>query len=194
MKDVTYPELVRELRANQKPVIVVLDSLFHKKKDILAQLALEAGVVPAVVRMGFNPSEKTLDRNFERLSALPGKQVMFTSDYPLAVHWERGFDGYQLVGEAQKEICAKIQKQNDYVRSAPTPEIRLERQQEVMEELSIANPINAMLDENNKIAAELDEKSAKIIADQDEAAFEQLKQDYSTENIFKRLMRRVKGG
>lgn len=193
MKDVTYAELVQALNADSSPVIVVIDTLYHKKADVLAALAADAGVVPAVVRLGFNPQFGTMNRHFDRLAALPGKQVIFTDSYVKAVHWEHGFAGFQLVGEVQKRNFAEIQRQNDYVNSAPTKEIWHERAQEVLQEAGVGKVLNTMLEENRNIAQELDDKTARIIADQDEAAFEQLKQDYSRDNILKRLKRRLFG-
>lgn len=48
-----------------------------------------------------------------------------------------------------------------------------------------------MLEESRTISAELDEKAAKIIETEDEAAFEALKEEYSQGNSFKRLQHRI---
>jgi len=57
----------------------------------------------------------------------------------------------------------------------------------------MGNAMSNMLEESRAISEELDEKAAKIIETEDEAAFEALKEEYSEQNIFKRLQRRIWG-
>lgn len=195
MKDLTYSELVETLRSSNEPVIVVIDELYQNKKKVAASFAADAGISPVFPRLQFNPSAEKLEMRRESLCKIGGKPVMFINDYPLACHWERGFRGYRLVDAEQLAIFARIKKENEWIRSAPTKEEQRERADQAMEKAtsSFNNTMSSMLKESQAINDELDEKAARIIAEHDEEGFKALQEEYSKESIFKRLQRRMFG-
>ena len=195
MKDVFYADLVDELRNTKQPAIVVLDSLYFDMQEVAERLKQDAGITPVFPKLTFSPSESVRQRRIDSLAKMGGNPVMFIDQYPLAIHWERGFAGFQLLNEEKKAIFDRIQAENEWIRSAPTKEERTRRQNESMNRAmsGMGNAMSNMLEESRAINAELDEKAAKIIETQDEAAFESLKEEYSEQNIFKRLQRRIWG-
>ena len=195
MKDLTYSELVKTLQSSIEPVIVVIDELYQDKKATAARLATDAGITPVFPRLHFSPSSEKLEMRRASLRRMGGKPVMFITDYPLACHWEHGFKGYRLVDAEQQAIFARIEKENEWIRSAPTKEEQRERADQVMQKAAsgLSNAISGMVEESKAISAELDEKAARIIAEQDEEGFKTLQTEYSKENIFTRLQRRMFG-
>ncbi|MCF8581523.1 hypothetical protein L2X67_17060 [Enterobacter ludwigii] len=195
MKDVLYADLVNELRSATRPAIVVIDSLYFDMQKVAECLKQDAGIIPLFPKLTFSPSESARQRQLNTLAKMDGKPVMFVDQYPLAVHWESVLTGFQLLNEEKKAIFDRIQTENEWIRSAPTKEERTRRQDESMNRAmsGMGNAMSNMLEESRAISAELDEKAAKIIETHDEAAFEALKKEYSEQNIFKRLQRRIWG-
>ncbi|SMG61890.1 hypothetical protein [Cedecea sp. NFIX57] len=195
MKDVLYADLVNELRSATRPAIVVLDSLYFDMQEIAERLKQDAGITPLFPKLSFSPSEGARQRQLNTLAKMYGKPVIFVDQYPLACHWESGLVGFQLLNEEKKAIIDRIQVENEWIRSAPTKEERTCRQEESMNRAmsGMGNAMSNILEESRAISAELDEKAANIIETENEAAFEVLKEEYSPENIFKRLQHRIWG-
>lgn len=195
MKDVLYADLVNELRSATRPAIVVIDRLYFDMQEIAERLKQDAGITPLFPKLTFSPSESVRRKRLDALDKMDGKPVMFIDQYPLACHWEFGLVGFQLLNEEKKSIFDRIQAENEWIRSAPTKEERTRRQNESMNRAmsGMGNAMSNMLEESRAISEELDEKAAKIIETEDEAAFEALKEEYSEQNIFKRLQRRIWG-
>lgn len=57
----------------------------------------------------------------------------------------------------------------------------------------MGNAMSNLLEESRAISAERDEKVAKVIETEDGAAFKALEEEYSEQNIFRRLQNRIWG-
>lgn len=195
LKDVSYSNLVNELRSATLPAIVVIDSLYFDMQEVAERLKQDAGITPLFPKLTFSPTESARQRQLNILTNMDVKPVMFVDQYPLACHWESGLVGFQLLNEEKKAIFDRIQAENEWIRSAPTKEERTRRQEESRNRAmsGMGNARSSMLEESRAISAELDEKAAKIVETEDEAAFESLREEYSQENIFKRLQHRIRG-
>ncbi|WP_435343442.1 hypothetical protein [Enterobacter roggenkampii] len=196
MKDLSYSQLVAELKDSRRPCIVVVDTLYHNKRSIAQRLQADAGITPVYPRLNFGPTDAQITRRQREMEKRGDFPVMFCEEYPLAIHWERAFPCYQLVNDKQQSIFDRIQKENDWVRSAPTKAEQHQRGQQLLDNAfgELGKTMGKMAEESRLISKELDEKAARIIETQDKAGFEQLKQDYSKESITRRFLRRVFGG
>lgn len=195
MKDVLYADLANELRSATRPAIVVIDSLYFDMLEVAERLKQDAGITPLFLKLAFSLSENARQRQLNILAKMDGKPVIFVDQYPLAVHWESGLAGFQLLNEEKKAILDRIQAENEWIRSAPTKEERTRRQDESMNRAmsGMGNAMSNLLEESRAISAERDERVAKVIETEDGAAFKALEEEYSEQNIFRRLQNRIWG-
>lgn len=195
MKDVLYADLASELRSATRPAIVVIDSLYFDMTEVAERLKQDAGITPLFLKLAFSLSENARQRQLNILAKMDGKPVIFVDQYPQAVHWESGLAGFQLLNEEKKAILDRIQAENEWIRSAPTKEERTRRQDESMNRAmsGMGNAMSNLLEESRAISAERDEKVAKVIETEDGAAFKALEEEYSEQNIFRRLQNRIWG-
>lgn len=181
MKDLNYSQLVAELKASRRPCSVVVDTLYHNKRNTAQRLLADVGITPVYPRLNFGPTDAQITRRQREMEKRDDFPVMFCEEYPLAIHWERAFPCYLLVNDNQQAIFDRIQKENDWVRSAPTKAEQHQRGQQQLDKAfgELGKAMGKMAEESRQISQELDEKAVRIIEKQDKAGFEQLEQDYS---------------
>ncbi|HEM7577165.1 TPA: hypothetical protein ACGD69_004639 [Serratia marcescens] len=191
MQTLKYAAMVEAMKAIDEPVIIVVGSFVGEVREVGARLAIDAGITPYYPSLSFSPSSAMMERKRKELISKGGKPVMFVDQYPLAVHWERGFKGFSLTDDAEEVAVAEIQAQNAYIRAASNKKERQRRCDEMM--AKSLSQINNFFSASKEALIEIEQKAVELEAsgnkEQQQAFLEELKE----ETFMQRVSRRIFG-